>query len=167
MTRSVTVLAAVLTTAALAACGGGSADVQTEPATTEAPATETATTEPATTDGGTTADDGATEEEDGTTAGTTETTGDGGGADVAARIALVAGEPQGGEKTIEATSGQRVRIVVRSDQTDELHLHGYDIEKEAEPGKPAVFAFRADLEGIFELESHVSHGVIARVVVNP
>ena len=64
---------------------------------------------------------------------------------------MVGGEAEGGAQTIEASNGQKVRIVVRSDQTGDIHLHGYDIEKEAGPGKPAVFAFTADLEGIFEI----------------
>ena len=49
-----------------------------------------------------------------------------------------------------------MRIVVSSDVPDEIHLHGYDIEKEAAPGKPARFRFKADAEGAFELESHAA-----------
>ena len=69
--------------------------------------------------------------------------------------------------TIEAKKGQSVRIVVRSDEPDELHLHGYDVEQAARPERPPSSASTADLEGIFELESHVSETVIARLVVNP
>jgi hypothetical protein len=65
-----------------------------------------------------------------------------------------------------------VRIVVSSDAPDEIHLHGYDIEKEVEPGKPAVFAFTAAIEGIFEMESHVAEDAgrdpqVAKLTVEP
>ena len=152
-----TAFAAALAAVLLAAsCGGGTAD--TAPATTAAPATQT---EPVTTDGATTAEEepATTEEEQGEE--------DGGGADVTATVRVVGGEPQGSTKTIEATSGESVRITVVSDQPGEVHVHGYDLEKEAGPGEPAVFAFVADLEGIFEIESHVSHQVIAKLVVSP
>jgi hypothetical protein len=35
-----------------------------------------------------------------------------------------------------------------------VHLHGYDIEKEVAPGKPARFDFKATNEGAFEIETH-------------
>jgi hypothetical protein len=65
-----------------------------------------------------------------------------------------------------------VVIVVRSDVADEIHLHGYDIEKEAGPGRPARFRFKANLEGQFELESHVAEDagrdpVVGTLIVEP
>jgi hypothetical protein len=45
---------------------------------------------------------------------------------------------------------------VSSDAHDDIHLHGYDIEKPVEPGQPAQFNFTANIEGIFEIESHVA-----------
>jgi len=62
--------------------------------------------------------------------------------------------------------------VVISDAPDDIHLHGYDIEKETAPGKPARFRIEADLEGVFEIESHVAEDagrepLIARLVVEP
>ena len=49
-----------------------------------------------------------------------------------------------------------MRIVVSADAEDDLHLHGYDIEKTAAPGKPARFDFDASIEGQFEMESHTA-----------
>ena len=49
-----------------------------------------------------------------------------------------------------------MRIVVSSDAADEIHLHGYDIEKNAAPGTPARFNFKANIEGVFEIESHAA-----------
>jgi hypothetical protein len=62
--------------------------------------------------------------------------------------------------------------VVSSDAPDEIHLHGYDIELEAAPGAPARFSFKANLEGVFEMESHTAEDagqepLIANLVVNP
>jgi FtsP/CotA-like multicopper oxidase with cupredoxin domain len=87
---------------------------------------------------------------------------------IAVKGGLLVGEPP----TIRAAKGDTVRIVVRSDVPDEIHLHGYDIEKEAAPGKPARFKFKADAEGAFELESHVAEDagkepLLARLLVGP
>jgi heme/copper-type cytochrome/quinol oxidase subunit 2 len=80
----------------------------------------------------------------------------------------VVGEPP----DIEATKGQTVRFVVRSDVDDSVHVHGYDIEREVGPGRPARFSFTADIEGIFEIESHeAEHNgkdpLIANLVIKP
>src|SRR5215213_8539231 len=56
------------------------------------------------------------------------------------RIAIRGGEVVGGPKKVTVTKGDRVRIVVTADERDDMHLHGYDIEKEVEPGKPARFS---------------------------
>ncbi len=87
-------------------------------------------------------------------------------------IRIQSGQVVGGSKTIEAAQGEQVRVVISSDAGDELHLHGYDITRNAEPGKDAVFAFKANLEGVFELESHVAadaglNPLVAKLVVNP
>jgi hypothetical protein len=72
----------------------------------------------------------------------------------ALRLDLKGNNPVGGVKVFRITRGDQVRLVVRSDTADEVHLHGYDIEKEVAPGKPARFAFKADTEGSFEIETH-------------
>lgn len=73
---------------------------------------------------------------------------------------------------IDVKKGDPVRIVVRSDVADDIHIHGYDIEKSVAPGKPARFEFDATIEGIFEIESHEAEhagkdALIARLVVEP
>ena len=77
------------------------------------------------------------------------------------------GEVVGGLQRWQVTQGDDVRIVIRSDVDDEIHLHGYDIEKPVGPGKPAIFAFGATIPGRFELESHESGGQIAQLDVQP
>jgi FtsP/CotA-like multicopper oxidase with cupredoxin domain len=88
------------------------------------------------------------------------------------RIRMQDGSVVGGPQDIEATRGDTVRIVVTSDAPDEIHLHGYDITRTPEPGRPARFQFRADAEGAFEIESHVAEDagldpLVARLVVEP
>lgn len=90
----------------------------------------------------------------------------------AARIEIRGGQVAGGPADIKVTRGDPVRIVVSSDAKDDIHLHGYDIEKPVEPGKPARFNFTADIEGIFEIESHVAEDagrdpLVGKLTVEP
>lgn len=78
----------------------------------------------------------------------------------------------GSAQTIEAKKNDVVQIVVSSDAPDQIHLHGYDIEKEAKPGKPARFKFKANVEGAFIIESHAAEDagkepLLARLHVGP
>jgi len=96
----------------------------------------------------------------------------GGGSPTVARIEIQGDSVQGGARTIRVDKGEPVRIVVSADKPNAIHLHGYDIEKEATPKKPARFAFTADAEGVFELESHTFEdagldAVLGKLVVGP
>jgi len=88
------------------------------------------------------------------------------------RIQLRGGQVVGGPADITVQKGDRVRIVVSADAHDDIHLHGYDIEKPVEPGRPARFNFTADVEGIFEMESHVAEDagrdpLVGKLTVEP
>ncbi len=90
----------------------------------------------------------------------------------ATRIDIRGGAVAGGPAEIRAKNGDTVVIVVSADAPDDIHLHGYDIEKPVEPGKPATFRFKADLEGEFELESHVAEDagrdpLVGTLIVEP
>jgi hypothetical protein len=56
---------------------------------------------------------------------------------------------------------------VRSDAADEVHIHGYDLDKEVPANGSVSFSFPADIEGIFEVELHGSEKQIAELRVNP
>jgi FtsP/CotA-like multicopper oxidase with cupredoxin domain len=78
----------------------------------------------------------------------------------------------GGVKRIEAEKGDTVRLLVRSDADDEIHVHGYELKKAVSPRKPARFVFQAKLEGEYEIEAHEAEHqgldpLIARLVVTP
>ncbi len=84
-------------------------------------------------------------------------------------VVVRGGKPVGGVKTITVKSGDRARIEVRSadDTADEVHLHGYDIKRDLEAGGRVRFSFKADAEGIFEMELEGSATQIAKIAVEP
>ena len=77
------------------------------------------------------------------------------------------GKPVGGVEELEFDSGETVRLTVRSDTPDELHVHGYDVEMELPAGRTVSVQFPATIEGIFEAELHESGEQIAELRVNP
>jgi len=68
---------------------------------------------------------------------------------------------------VEVAEGNRVRLRVTSDEPIEIHLHGYDLEREVAPGEPATLSFEADLTGRFEMEDHESEEVLGVLIVQP
>jgi len=140
------VSATVLT---LAGCGsGGSSGTATATSDTETGATVPAVTTTETTSTTTTTD---------TTAATPTT------------IAIVVkeGRPQGGIKRPTIEKGAKVVVVVRTDAGEEVHLHGYDIEKPVTAGEPVRIPFTANLPGRFELELHHPDALLAVIEVRP
>jgi hypothetical protein len=82
-------------------------------------------------------------------------------------ITVVNGRPVGGIKQPTVKKGQLVRFVVRTNVGDEVHLHGYDIEKTPRKGVPTVIQFVAKLTGRFDLELHHPDAMLARLKVTP
>jgi hypothetical protein len=68
------------------------------------------------------------------------------------RIVVVDGAPQGGIVREKVEKNDRVVLIVRSDVSDHVHLHGYDIMRDVAPGKPARLPFKATIPGRFEVE---------------
>jgi hypothetical protein len=68
---------------------------------------------------------------------------------------------------IAVTEGDRVVLRISTDSPTELHVHGYYIEQEAEPGEPARLSFEADLTGRFEIENHETEEELGTLVVEP
>jgi hypothetical protein len=92
----------------------------------------------------------------------------------ATSISFENGAPVGGVKEIEVTKGDPVRIQVTPDEAAEVHVHGYELEKEVGAGQTASFDFAATAEGVFEIEvHHLVHGAeeegvqIAELTVSP
>jgi hypothetical protein len=123
--------------------------------------------------GGNSSDDAVTPTQAATTTGTA------GGADTQAAttaapaapavpvVTVVDAKPQGGIQKLKFTKGDTIRFTVRSDTTDEIHFHGYDVHKDVKAGGGVTFAVPATIEGRFvvELENHATQ--IAEVEVDP
>ncbi len=142
MKRTITsVLALVLTTGLVAACGSDSSTSSVT--TTAAPAAATpATSEAATTTGAAPTPEVLT-------------------------IQIVDEKPVGGVAKLKVKKGDQVHFIVDSDSELEVHLHGYDIAKDAAPGAPAEFDFEATIDGVFEAELEHPGVQILKLTVAP
>jgi hypothetical protein len=87
-------------------------------------------------------------------------------ADVTLNVTLTGGKVNPSGVTVKAKAGQTVLITAVSDTRDELHVHGYDKELELQPGKPVSVTFKADIKGTFEVETHESGKLVAKLVVS-
>jgi ABC-type glycerol-3-phosphate transport system substrate-binding protein len=136
----------ILALLALPACGGSDEDG----ADTGAVATSGQNTDVETTTEATTEETTTQEQEQGPTK---------------ISIKYVDGKLSGDTGTVRIEQGAQVRLMVRADIEDEVHLHGYDLAAEVAPGHPARIDFEADDAGKFiaELESLELHIVTLRV----
>jgi hypothetical protein len=73
---------------------------------------------------------------------------------------VIGGQPEGGVRSYLVEVGMTVEITVVSDTPDEVHLHGYDIEGDLEPGVPFIMTFTASQTGSFEVELHDSGALL-------
>jgi hypothetical protein len=74
---------------------------------------------------------------------------------------------QGKVTNLRFKQGDTVRFRVRADVADEVHVHGYDLMKDVEPGKTVTFSFPATITGIFEVELEDAGEQIAELRVDP
>ena len=70
-------------------------------------------------------------------------------------------------KKLRFSEGETVRFRARNDGPDHVHVHGYDLMKDLEPGKTAVMSFKATITGIFEIELEDAGEQIAELRVDP
>ena len=63
--------------------------------------------------------------------------------------------------------GDQVKLQITSDRPIELHLHGYDLTEEVEPGETADLSFEATDTGRFGMEDHNTDAVIGVLLVQP
>jgi protocatechuate 3,4-dioxygenase beta subunit len=57
-----------------------------------------------------------------------------------------------GPMSFTVTQGERVRLVVHADVSDEVHVHGYDLSADVTPQEPARIDFVANAAGVYEVE---------------
>jgi hypothetical protein len=82
-------------------------------------------------------------------------------------IRIVDGEPEGGVADITVNKDETVRLKVVSDTAGEIHVHGYDFMKDVDAGGSVSFEFKADIEGVFEIEIEDTKTQIAELTVEP
>ena len=82
-------------------------------------------------------------------------------------IVVKDGKPVGGVEEIELDKGDTLQFRVKSDEEHEIHLHGYDIEKEVAAGGQVSFKLTADIDGLFEAEIEDLKEQIAEIRINP
>ena len=61
----------------------------------------------------------------------------------------------------------QVNLQIISDRPIELHLHGYDLTEEVDPGETADLSFEATDTGRFGIEDHNTGAVIGMLLVQP
>lgn len=77
---------------------------------------------------------------------------------------------EGGEmspREISVGQGDTVTLHINSDEQLEIHVHGYDVEREVGPGQTARIHFEADLTGRFEIEDHETEEEVGVLEVRP
>ena len=57
-------------------------------------------------------------------------------------------------KQVKVNQGDTLRLLVTSDEADELHVHGYDLHLPLKPGKTQILSFVAAHTGRFPIELH-------------
>jgi plastocyanin len=87
-------------------------------------------------------------------------------ADVTINVTVAKGKVNPSGATVKVKAGQTVLITAVSDAADEVHVHGYDKELPLTPNKPASVTFTADQKGTFEVETHESDKLVAKLVVS-
>jgi hypothetical protein len=66
---------------------------------------------------------------------------------------------------VKVAEGSAVQILVSSDVDDEVHVHGYDIERELSAGQSTTIEFTANQTGVFEVETHESNLLLLQLQV--
>ncbi|MPZ74473.1 MAG: hypothetical protein GEU74_14830 [Nitriliruptorales bacterium] len=71
-------------------------------------------------------------------------------------VRITDGQAHTDNSRVDVAVGATVRIEVRADVDEEVHVHGYDLFAEVSRGDPAVVEFAADIPGVFEVEAEHS-----------
>ena len=75
--------------------------------------------------------------------------------------------PAGEVRTIEYDRGDVIRLRFRSNVAEEVHIHGFDRYVQVPANGTKTERFKADLEGVFEVESHGSGELLAKLQISP
>jgi hypothetical protein len=86
-----------------------------------------------------------------------------------APVALVVrgGKLVSGPRVIQLKRGDAVVLSVDADRPDELHLHGYNLHADVQPGRPGTLKFVAQRTGRFALELHKAGTEVSVLEIYP
>jgi hypothetical protein len=56
--------------------------------------------------------------------------------------------------TVDLAVGQMLTLTVTSDHDDQLHAHGFSIEKAVKAGTPTSIVLKGTSPGVYEVEMH-------------
>ena len=70
-------------------------------------------------------------------------------------------------RRLSVQRGREVELVVTSELSDHVHLHGYDLTADVGPGLPGTITFTADAPGRFEIELEERGLQLAELEVRP
>ncbi len=87
-------------------------------------------------------------------------------ADVMVMVTFENGSVTTESDRVDVAVGDIVEIVVTSDVTEEIHLHGYDIIADVAAGETATLRFTAEVPGIFEVELEDSGELLVELVIS-
>ena len=83
-------------------------------------------------------------------------------------IRLEGGENATGDaQDVKVDKGDTVRMRFTSDEALEIHIHGYDEYVDVPAGGSKRVSFKADADGIYEIENHGNGALVARLEVQP
>jgi FtsP/CotA-like multicopper oxidase with cupredoxin domain len=68
---------------------------------------------------------------------------------------------------LDARQGDTITINLTADKSEEIHLHGFDVKFEAEPGKTVTKTFKADRTCDCEIEIEDSGTHLGGLTVKP
>jgi hypothetical protein len=55
---------------------------------------------------------------------------------------------------VDLAVGQTLTLTVTSDHDDQLHAHGFEVERDLKAGTPTVVALKGTVPGVYEVELH-------------
>ncbi|MFI1993603.1 hypothetical protein [Actinoplanes sp. NPDC020271] len=73
---------------------------------------------------------------------------------VVANTALADGKAAPAPHRVSVPLGSQVRLGVSADTAAQIHVHGYDLEYQVQPGQPMCVVFVASRAGLFDVEAH-------------
>lgn len=82
-------------------------------------------------------------------------------------VSYAGGQVTGVEERVPVTLGEQVVLRFTSDVVEEIHVHGYDLYADLQPGVQAEIAFTADIPGSFEVELHEAGRPLFQLRVAP